>query len=75
MITLPAMTRDVGEMLSHEHQQEKQTNRQMLLKIISCIRYLARQGMALRGDDNEADANFFQALRMREKMIPCYWIG
>ena len=53
MITIPATTRNVGEQLSHIHCQEKATNRKMFLKILSSIRYLARQGLALRGDGDE----------------------
>ena len=64
-ITLPATTRDVGEQLCQEHQKEKETNRKMLLKVISCIRYLARQGLALRGDGDEQDGNFMQLLKLK----------
>ena len=75
LITLPATRRDVGEMLSTEHQREKQTNRGMLLKIISCVKYLARQGMALRGDGEEENSNFIQALKMREdNLLLLDWI-
>ena len=30
----------------------------MLLKVISCIQYLARQGLSRRGDADEQDGNF-----------------
>ena len=40
----------MGEMLSREHAQEKSENRQCLLQILSNIRFLSRQGLALRGD-------------------------
>ena len=63
--TFPATTRDVGEQLSHQHQKEKETNRRMLLKVVSCIRYLARQGLALRGDGDEQDENFMQLLKLK----------
>ena len=33
-------------------------------QVLSSIRYLARQGLALRGDGNEADGNFMQILQM-----------
>ena len=64
-ITLPATTRDVGEQLSKEHQKEKETIRKMLLKVIYCIQYLARQGLALRGDGDEQDGNFMQLLQLK----------
>ena len=63
--TLPATTRDVGEQLSHQHKKEKETNRRMLLKVVSCIRYLARQGLALRSDGGEQDGNFMQILKLK----------
>ena len=64
-ITLPATTRDVGEQLSQQHLKEKETNRRMLLKVISCIRYLARQGLALRSDGHKQDGNFMQLLKLK----------
>ena len=57
-IELPLKTGDVGEMLCTEHKKEKEANRAMLRKIIESIRYLARQGLALRGHKDEADSNF-----------------
>ena len=66
MITIPATTRDIGEQLSQIHSQEKATNRRMFLKILSSIRYLARQGLALRGDGDEHNGNFLQLLKLKE---------
>ena len=65
IITLPATTRDIGEQLSQQHSKEKQVNRKMLLKIVSSLRYLARQGLAVRGDGNEKDCNLAQLLRLK----------
>lgn len=42
----------------------------MLLKVISSIRYLARQGLALRGSGNEEDGNFLQMLRAKADEDP-----
>ena len=39
---------DVGDMLSRQAATEKQQNRQYLLKVLSSIRFLARQGLSLR---------------------------
>ena len=55
---------DVGELLSAAHQQEKKTNRAMFLKVLGCIRFLARQGLALRGD-GENESNLMQLLRFQ----------
>ena len=55
VVTLPETTKDVGELLSSA---EKSENRKCLITIAESIQFLARQGIALRGDDNEAECNF-----------------
>lgn len=65
VITLPKTTKDVGEMLSSTHLKEKNANRQYLLKVMQNIRFLARQGIPLRGDGDEHDSNFIQLLYLR----------
>ncbi|XP_052253227.1 zinc finger MYM-type protein 1-like [Dreissena polymorpha] len=62
LVTLPATTRDVGEMLSAGHAKEKADNRKQLLQILRSIRFLARQGIALRGHDDD-EGNFMQLLQ------------
>ena len=64
-ITLPATTQDNGECLSKEHQREKMERQQCLLKILSNIRFLARQGLPLRGHGSGTDSNFIQLLKLR----------
>ena len=59
-ITLPKVTTDIGELLSEAHSKEKRDNRECLLKILSSVRFLARQGLALRGDGDESDSNYMQ---------------
>ena len=44
---------------------KNQKNRRCLLKIISNIRFLARQGLPLRGDGDEDDSNFVQLMKAR----------
>ena len=61
---------DIGEQLVKQHAKEKECNRRMLLKIISSIRYLARQGLPFRGDGDEADANFLQLLKLKGEDDP-----
>ena len=53
---------DVGEMLSSQYAQEKCTNRKYLMQVLSSVRYLARQGLAMRGDKDETNSNFYQLL-------------
>ena len=65
MITLPATTSDIGDLLSSNYASQKQVNREYLLKIIHNVRFLARQGLALRGDGDEKDSNFIQLLQLR----------
>ena len=38
LITLPSVTRDVGEILSEQHSREKEKNREYLKKIVASIR-------------------------------------
>ena len=47
IVTLPATTRDVGELLSRMHAQEKIENRQCFFKILSNLRFVARHGCAI----------------------------
>lgn len=56
---------DVADMLSKQAATEKQQNRQYLLKVLSSIRFLARQGLPLRGDGDETDSNLHQLLVLR----------
>ena len=62
---MPQQVRDVGELLSKAHQEEKATNRKMLLKILQCIRFLARQGLPLRGHGGDSDGNLNQLLQLQ----------
>lgn len=72
--------RDVGEMLRKGYGEQKAENRQMLKAIVSSVRFLGRQGLALRGrykagenvDDRggEHDSNFLQLLKLRADDIP-----
>ena len=52
-------------MLSQEYEGEKKENRERLLKILSNIRFLARQGMALRGDGDGSNSSFVQIMKLR----------
>jgi len=61
---------DVVDMVSSEAEKQRFKNRQMLLKILTNIRFLARQGLPLRGSWNkeyniEIDSNFHQLILPR----------
>ena len=47
IVTIPKTTKDIGAPLPEGYKQEIKTNRQMLLKITSIIRFLCRQGLPL----------------------------
>ena len=55
---------DVGSKLSKEYEEKRAQNCKGLLAIISTIRFLARQGLAIRGvhidGHGETDSNFMQ---------------
>jgi len=65
VVTLSQTHRDIGEMLSTSHASEKAVNRQCMMKVAQNIRFLARQGLSLRGDGTEDNSNFNQLLRLR----------
>jgi len=70
VITIPQTTRDVGELLSSVHAAEKCTNQQCLVTIAENVRFLARKGIALRGDVDEDNSNFTQLLYLRAVVQP-----
>lgn len=65
LIVLPRCTQDVMEMQIAELAAEKAKNRKMFMLVLNNIRFLARQGLALRGDGDEGNSNFIQLLRLR----------
>ena len=69
-MTLPRTTQDIGEQLSRVHRAEKEQARDTLLLIMSSIRFLARQGLALRGDHSDESANLVQLLHLRAEDKP-----
>lgn len=60
----------IGEQLSRQHAIQKIRNRDALYQIISSIRFLSRQGLALRGDGCERDGNLTQLLLMKAESDP-----
>ena len=67
---MSANTRDVGEHLSAEHKEVKATNRKNLLKVLSNLRCLTRQGLSMRGHKDENDSNVIQLCRPRGEDDP-----
>ena len=60
---LPASCPDVGEILSLQHAKLKKENKECILKIISNLNFLARQGLRLCGDGDNSNSNFIQLMR------------
>ena len=60
VITLPEMTEDIGEQLSTAHEEEKRNTHEMLRVILSSVRFLAKQGLALRCIGDDSDSNLVQ---------------
>lgn len=65
MIELPNSAVNVAESLSSALKTEKLQRCQCLLKLISNMKYLTRQGQPLRGHGDENDSNFMQLLLLR----------
>ena len=64
-VTLPATTPDIDDCLSSQVAKEKLGRDQCFLKILSNLKLLTRQDLALRGDGDERHLNFNQLLRLR----------
>ena len=60
-----AAYKDCAEMLSSQHAKEKADSWHMLYKILSNVRFLARQGLPLRGSGQGDEGNFIQLLKLR----------
>ena len=65
---IPQPTPNIGETLSSQHAISWGKNREAL--IFTAIRFLRRQGFALRGDGYETDGNFTQLLLMKAELDP-----
>ena len=61
---LSHQSRDVGELLNAHQQNQKAENREMFLRILENVRFLARQGLALSHGDG-LDSDVIQLLRLR----------
>ena len=70
--------KDVGEMLSTDHAQQKAVNRSYLLKVFQNVVYLACQGLPIKGNwvqegggGCERDSNFHQLMLLCASDDPC----
>ena len=67
LVTIPEACGDISSQVSTAYNNEKSTNRQNLLKILSSARFLARQALPLRGHGSGKDSNFTQLYILREE--------
>uniref|UniRef100_H3ANI8 DUF4371 domain-containing protein n=1 Tax=Latimeria chalumnae TaxID=7897 RepID=H3ANI8_LATCH len=61
VVTVPKSFRDIGKCLSSVHEQQQRDRHHCFLKILQNVKYLAQQGLVLRGDRDESDSNFIQS--------------
>ena len=65
-LSYPNTNHNIIDLTNSNAQQIRKQNRHYLAKIIETLQYLARQGIALRGDNDE-EFNFIQLLKLRVK--------
>ena len=65
MVTLPSSTKNMAECLSTQLKEREIGATPVLSKVLLNIRFLAHQGLALRGHgDHESDSNFLQLMKL-----------
>lgn len=69
LYTLPATCSNVGEMLCKNLAIEKANNRHCLKKIVTSLKFLARQGNAIRGHDVN-EGNLMQLMQLLSQDDP-----
>ena len=69
-IVIPKTHNDVLEITNEATKKSREDNRRWFAKIIECLQYLARQGLAIRSEDDE-ESNFIQLLKLRAKDDLC----
>ena len=68
VVNLPATTREVADSLSWQAAETREGNRLCLLQVITFLRFLARQGLTIRGDGRgESHGNFSQLLDLFQR--------
>ncbi len=65
IVKLPATTQHIGQLLSQQYACESAKNRRILLKILSSLKFLARQALPLRGHNDDHDGNLLQLMKLR----------
>lgn len=66
---LPPSNHTITEVLQGADAKQESTNKASLMKIITSVMYLARQGLALRGHESD-EGNFVELLKLRASDCP-----
>ena len=67
VIHLPSTTKHIGVHISQQYAMEMVKSKRMLLRVLSSIRFLAREALPLRGHNDDSDGNFIQLLKLQDK--------
>ena len=65
MVAVLKTMKDVIECLSSQHAKEKSERRQIFVKILQNIAFLAHQSLPFRGYGSEDDSNYIQLLTLK----------
>eukprot|EP00794_Sanderia_malayensis_P004246 gene4246-4810_t len=67
---------NVRAILDKKYKSEQEMHKDLLLRQLSSIQYLTRQGLAIQGD-HEGESNLYQLLKTRSEDVPNLkrWIG
>ena len=57
----------IGAQLCEQLERDQKHHQSMLMKLISCIKYLARQGLPFRGHIEDAEGNSYQLLLLEAR--------
>lgn len=65
-----ASYKGIDAQLQAQRDSNQASNRKMLMKLLSCVRYLSRQGLALRGHNYDMEGNLYQLLLLLAQDCP-----
>lgn len=66
-MVIPKTQPDIAEITNAAIKKTRLENRQCFAKVIESLQYLARQGIAIRGTEDDKESNFVQLLKLRSK--------
>ena len=74
VVTLQATTKHVGELLSSIYTlaEDRKKNRLMLLHILGVVRFLGRQGLALRGSALSSEVHIAVIITEYDEQLACW---